>query len=120
MKEQIMFCSTKKVFVKIVKLENPKSDIFECMVLPDNTETVLIERKDLTGQLIVKVVGSKKDSKDTICIGKFSLDIREPILDQLSMLMGTAFTLKGLCLDGKLIEADDTVQSKNIVSGTVL
>jgi hypothetical protein len=49
MKEQIMFCSTKKVFVKIVKLENPKSDIFECMVLPDNTETVLIERKDLTG-----------------------------------------------------------------------
>ena len=36
------------------------------------------------------------------------------------MLMGTAFTLKGLCLNGKLIDVDDTVRSRNIVNGDVL
>jgi len=34
--------------------------------------------------------------------------------------MGNAFMLKGLCLNGKLIETDDTVHSRCILSGDVL
>ena len=34
--------------------------------------------------------------------------------------MGNAFEQKGLCFKGKVIDIDDTVQSRNIVEGDVL
>jgi len=115
-----MYHIKKQIYVKVVKPENPKSDVFECMVLPDNTEKICIDRKELSGYINIRVVGAVKGSSESICKGKFSLDIREKIIEQLGALMGNAFSLKGLCLKGKLIEADDTVESRSIVSGEVL
>jgi hypothetical protein len=34
--------------------------------------------------------------------------------------MSGAFSLSGICLNGKLIETEDTVQSRGIISGEVL
>jgi len=110
-----MYYVLKKIYVRVVKPESPKSDVFECMVLPDNTEKVNIHRKELAGYISIQVIGAIDGNKESICKGKFSLDIREKILEQLGELMGSAFARKGLCLKGQLIEVDDTVESRNIV-----
>ena len=90
------------------------------MKLPENVEIVKVDGKELRGWIKIKVIGPIEKSKETVCIGKFSLDIREPILEQLASLMSGAFSLSGICLNGKLIETEDTVQSRGIISGEVL
>jgi hypothetical protein len=66
MKEQVMYFKSRKIYVKVVKPESPKSDTFECLVLPENIETITIDRKELSGWITIKVIGSKKDIKDSI------------------------------------------------------
>jgi hypothetical protein len=49
MKEQIMYHKTANIYVKVIKPESPKSDSFECMVLPENTKNAIIHRNELCG-----------------------------------------------------------------------
>jgi hypothetical protein len=44
-----MFYKKNKIFVKIVGPETTGSDLFECLVQPENTETLKLDRKELTG-----------------------------------------------------------------------
>jgi hypothetical protein len=82
MKEMIMYYSTYSTYVKVKQEVESKSDLFDCMLMPENTKTVYIARSELIGRITVIVIGpdSESKSRENICEGKFTLDIKEPIL----------------------------------------